>query len=51
MIKKIILWILVVFWMGVIFFFSSMDGIESKMQSQGFLYHTLGNIIDIVNVI
>ena len=46
MIKKIILWILVVLWMGVIFYFSSFDGMESQDQSRGFLYHTLGNIIE-----
>lgn len=49
MTRKIILWFLVVFWMGVIFYFSSMNGFESARQSKGFLHHTLGSIIDIVN--
>ena len=47
MIKKIILWILVILWMGLIFYFSSMDSLKSTRQSKGFLYHTIGNIIDI----
>ena len=46
MIKKIVLWILVIFWMGLIFYFSSFKGDESTKQSQGFLYNTIGNIID-----
>jgi len=45
--KKIIMWILVALWMGVIFYFSSFNGIDSTRQSKGFLYHTIGNIIDI----
>ena len=45
--KKIICWIIVIFWMGVIFTFSSFNGVESSKQSRGFLYHTIGNIIDI----
>lgn len=48
MTKKIILWILVIFWMGLIFYFSSFNGIDSTRQSQGFLHNTLGKIIDIV---
>ena len=47
MTKKIIMWILVIMWMGVIFFFSSYNGIDSTTQSKGFLYNTLGKIIDI----
>ena len=47
MTKKIIMWILVALWMGVIFYFSSFNGIDSTRQSKGFLYHTIGNIIDI----
>ena len=47
MIKKIILWILVLLWMGVIFYFSSFNGIDSTRQSKGFLYHTIGKVIDI----
>ncbi len=47
MIKKIIMWTLVVFWMSLIFYFSSFSGVESTNQSKGFLYNTLGNIIDI----
>ena len=46
MIKKIIMWSLVVLWMGVIFFFSSYNGLDSEEQSRGFLYHTLGNLIE-----
>ena len=46
MIKKTILWILVILWMGVIFYFSSFNGIESEEQSRGFLYNTLGSIIE-----
>ena len=49
MTKKIILWIIVIFWMSLIFYFSSFNGIDSTKQSQGFLYNTLGKIIDIVN--
>lgn len=49
MTKKILLWILVIFWMSLIFYFSSFNGIDSTKQSQGFLYNTLGKIIDIVN--
>ena len=47
MIKKIIMWTLVVFWMSLIFYFSSLNGSESTDQSKGFLYNTIGNIIDI----
>ena len=47
MTKKIIMWTLVVMWMGVIFFFSSYNGIDSTSQSKGFLYNTLGKVIDI----
>ncbi len=39
--KKILLWILVIFWMGLIFYFSSFNGIESTEQSQGFLSRTI----------
>ena len=49
MTKKIILWIIVIFWMSLIFYFSSFNGIDSTKQSRGFLYNTLGKIIDIVN--
>lgn len=49
MIKKIVLWILVVFWMGLIFYFSSFKGDESTEQSQGFLYNTIGNIVEFFN--
>ena len=47
MIKKIIMWTIVVLWMSLIFYFSSLNGSESTYQSKGFLYNTLGNIIDI----
>ena len=42
--KKIILWILVVLWMGVIFYFSSRNAEESTSQSQGLIGKT--TIID-----
>ena len=38
--KKIILWILVVSWMGLIFYFSSMDATKSTSQSQGLIEST-----------
>ena len=47
MIKKIIMWTIVVLWMSLIFYFSSLNGSESTDQSKGFLYNTIGNIIDI----
>ena len=43
--KKIICWILVIIWMGIIFYFSSMNGEISQNQSRGFLYHTITKII------
>ncbi len=46
MIKKIVLWILVILWMGLIFYFSSFNSEKSTKQSKGFLYHTLGIVID-----
>lgn len=49
MIKKVILWILVIFWMGLIFYFSSIKGEESTGQSQGFIYNTIGNIVEFFN--
>ena len=49
MIKKIILWILVIFWMSLIFYFSNQNSVVSSKQSKGFLYNTIGTIIDIVN--
>ena len=39
--RKIILWILVILWMGLIFYFSSFNGVKSTEQSQGFLSHTV----------
>ena len=47
--KKIICWILVILWMIIIFMFSSYNGIDSTKQSRGFLYHTIGNVIDFFN--
>ena len=47
MIKKILMWTIVVLWMSLIFYFSSLNGSESTDQSKGFLYNTIGNIIDI----
>ena len=47
MIKKIIMWTIVILWMSLIFYFSSLNGSESTNQSKGFLYNTIGNIIDI----
>ena len=46
MIKKIILWILVIFWMSLIFYFSSLNSTESSKQSKGFIYNTIVNIIN-----
>lgn len=45
--KKVILILLVILWMGVIFFFSSCNGLDSKKQSIGFLDTTIGIIINI----
>jgi VanZ family protein len=39
--NKIIKWILVILWMGVIFYFSSRDYIESTNQSQGIINKTI----------
>ena len=49
MTKKIISWILVLIWMGIIFYFSSFNGEESTEQSRGFIYNTLGNIVEFFN--
>lgn len=43
--KKFILILLIVLWMGIIYFFSSCNGIESKNQSIGLLDSTIGKII------
>ncbi len=43
--KKIFLWLLVILWMGLIFYFSSKDSIESTNQSQGIINKT--NIVEI----
>lgn len=43
--KKIIKWILVLLWMGLIFYFSSRNSDESTNQSQGIIDKT--NIVDI----
>lgn len=47
MIKKIIMWLLVILWMGLIFYFSSFDGEMSSRQSRGLLHNTFGYIIKI----
>ncbi len=43
--KKIIKWILVLLWMGLIFYFSSRNSEESTNQSQGIIDKT--NLVDI----
>ena len=43
--KKVLFWVLVILWMGVIFVFSSYNGEDSTKQSKDFLRHTIGNII------
>ena len=49
MTKRIVLWILVIFWMGIIFYFSSFNGLDSTSQSKGFLRNTIGKIVEIIN--
>ena len=49
MTKKIVLWILVIFWMGIIFYFSSFNGVDSTSQSKGLLRHTIGRVVEIIN--
>lgn len=39
--KKIIMWILVLSWMGLIFFFSSQPADESSTVSRGFVYEVI----------
>ena len=43
--KKIILWLLVISWMGLIFYFSSKNSEESTNQSQGLINKT--NIVEL----
>lgn len=43
--KKIILWILVILWMGIIFYFSSFSGDDSGNQSRGLISTTIGKIV------
>ena len=43
--KKVIMWILVILWMGVIFYFSSFSGKDSTDQSQGFLSTTIRKVV------
>ena len=45
--KKNILFILIILWMGVIFYFSSMTADVSTRQSDGFISMTIGKIIDV----
>lgn len=45
--RKVLFWILVILWMGVIFVFSSYNGEDSTKQSKGFLRYTIGNIIEV----
>lgn len=45
--KKSILFILIILWMGVIFYFSSMTADVSTRQSNGFISMTIGKIIDV----
>ena len=42
--KKVLLWILVIVWMGLIFYYSSESGIESTNKSRGIITKT--NIIE-----
>lgn len=43
--KKIIMWILVILWMGVIFYFSSFSGNDSGNQSKGLISTTIKKIV------
>lgn len=45
--KKYVLLVLIILWMGVIFIFSSKTGSESTKQSDGFISITIGNIVSI----
>ena len=45
--KRIILWILVILWMGVIFTFSSFNSSESSKQSKGIINFFIKNVIEI----
>ncbi len=45
--KRIILWILVILWMGIIFTFSSFNSNESSKQSKGIINFFIENIVEI----
>ena len=45
--KRIILWILVILWMGVIFTFSSFNSSESSKQSKGIINFFIKNVVEI----
>ena len=45
--KKIILFILVIMWMGIIFCFSSFSKEESLGQSNGLIYNTICKIVEL----
>ena len=45
--KKIIFLILVILWMGVIFYFSSMNASKSDNQSNGFIHRTVIKVVKV----
>ena len=45
--KKIIFLILIVLWMGVIFYFSSMNATKSDDQSNGFIHRTVIKVVKV----
>ena len=45
--KKIIFLILVILWMGVIFYFSSMSSSKSDNQSNGFIHRTVIKVVKV----
>ncbi|MGM9877840.1 MAG: VanZ family protein [Bacilli bacterium] len=47
--KKYVLLVLIILWMGIIFIFSFKTGSESTKQSDGFISITIGNIVNIFN--
>lgn len=47
--KRIILWILVILWMGIIFIFSSFNSDNSSKQSEGIINFIIENVIEIFN--
>ena len=45
--KRIILWIFVILWMGVIFTFSSFNSNDSSKQSKGIINFFIKNVVEI----